>query len=80
MFADAWQVSKFPERGGTLVINVGEQLSAMSNNRFKATIHRVLDIGKDRYGLKANLTIEVKPHWARVVLRWVTSCELLVLL
>ena len=24
MVVDAWQVSKFPERGGTLVINVGE--------------------------------------------------------
>ena len=34
---------------GMLVVNVGEQLSAMSNNRFKATIHRVLDIGQDRY-------------------------------
>jgi isopenicillin N synthase-like dioxygenase len=31
-----------------LVVNVGEQLAAMSNERFKATIHRVLDIGKDR--------------------------------
>ena len=57
MVVDAWQVSKFPERGGTLVINVGEQLSAMSNNRFKATIHRVLDIGKDRYDLEANLKL-----------------------
>ncbi len=37
-----------PPKKGTLVINVGEQLAAMSNNRFKATIHRVLDIGKDR--------------------------------
>ena len=36
---------------GMLVVNVGEQLSAMSNNRFKATIHRVLDIGQDRYVL-----------------------------
>ncbi len=40
-----------PPTPGTLVINVGEQLAAMSNNRFKATIHRVLDIGKDRWVL-----------------------------
>ena len=40
--------------GGLLVVNVGEQLSAMSNNRFKATIHRVLDIGQDRYVLITN--------------------------
>ena len=39
---------------GMLVVNVGEQLSAMSNNRFKATIHRVLDIGQDRYVLITN--------------------------
>ena len=33
----------------TLVVNVGEQLSAMSNHRFKATTHRVLDIDQDRF-------------------------------
>ena len=43
------KASQFPKPGGTLIVNVGEQLSAMSNDRFKATIHRVLDIGKDRY-------------------------------
>ena len=31
-----------------LVVNVGEYMSRMSNNRFKCTIHRVMDIGKDR--------------------------------
>ncbi len=43
------QVPQYPKLGGTLIVNVGEQLSAMSNERFKATIHRVLDIGRDRY-------------------------------
>ena len=52
---------------GMLVVNVGEQLAAMSNNRFKATIHRVLDIGKDRFSnpffyspcLDANINIKI---------------------
>jgi len=43
------QVQQFPKPGGTLIVNMGEQLSVMSNKRFKATIHRVLDIGRDRY-------------------------------
>ena len=34
---------------GTLVVNLGEQMTNMSNGRFKATIHRVIDIGRDRY-------------------------------
>lgn len=45
------QVPQFPKLGGTLIVNVGEQLSAMSNERFKATIHRVLDIGRDRFSM-----------------------------
>ena len=32
-----------------LVVNLGEQMTKMSNGRFKATVHRVIDIGKDRY-------------------------------
>ena len=32
----------------TLVINLGEQMTAMSNGRFKSTIHRVVDIGRER--------------------------------
>lgn len=43
---DVWYSVPCPK--GMLVVNVGEQLAAMSNNRFKATIHRVLDIGQDR--------------------------------
>ncbi len=37
-----------PPTPDTVVVNVGEQLAAMSNRRFKATIHRVIDIEKDR--------------------------------
>jgi isopenicillin N synthase-like dioxygenase len=33
----------------TLVMNIGETLSKISGYRFKATRHRVLDIGCERY-------------------------------
>ncbi len=33
----------------TLVVNLGEQMTDMSNGWLKATIHRVVDIGKERY-------------------------------
>ena len=36
---------------GLLVVNIGEQLARMSRGRFQATIHRVLDIGRDRYSM-----------------------------
>ena len=32
----------------TIIINLGEQMTEMSNGRFKSTIHRVIDIGEDR--------------------------------
>ncbi len=31
-----------------LVVNLGEQMTSMSNGRFKSTIHRVIDIGQTR--------------------------------
>ena len=37
-----------PPVENALVVNLGEQMTAMSNGRFKATIHRVIDIGVDR--------------------------------
>ena len=33
----------------SIVINLGEMFSKMTNNKFKATLHRVLDIYIDRY-------------------------------
>ena len=39
---------KVPVRKNTLVVNLGENFTEMSNGRFKATIHRVMDIGKER--------------------------------
>jgi len=33
----------------TLVVNLGEMLAKMTGNQLKATKHRVLDIGVERY-------------------------------
>ena len=34
-----------------LVVNVGEVLTKMSGGRFRSTIHRVMDIGRDRFSM-----------------------------
>eukprot|EP00095_Tigriopus_kingsejongensis_P002560 maker-scaffold309_size213625-snap-gene-1.29 protein:Tk02560 transcript:maker-scaffold309_size213625-snap-gene-1.29-mRNA-1 annotation:"isopenicillin n synthetase" len=34
-----------------IVVNLGEQMTEMSNGRFKATIHRVVDIAEDRFSI-----------------------------
>ena len=47
---DEW-LSVPPTLPDVLVVNVGEQLAEMSNGRFKATTHRVLDIGGERFSL-----------------------------
>ena len=38
-------------RPGSLVVNIGDLLSRVTNGRFKATYHRVRDIGKDRFSV-----------------------------
>ncbi|XP_060075524.1 uncharacterized protein LOC132555187 [Ylistrum balloti] len=38
-------------RPGSLVMNIGDVFSRMMGGRFKATCHRVVDIGVDRYSL-----------------------------
>ena len=40
-----------PPRSGSLIVNIGELLSRMTNRRFKATRHRVRDIGRDRFSV-----------------------------
>ena len=40
--------SILPEHN-TLIMNIGDALSKISNYRFKATRHRVIDIGSERY-------------------------------
>ena len=43
-----WHRVSPPEEPNTLVVNLGEQMTQMSNGKLKATIHRVIDIGEDR--------------------------------
>ncbi|XP_052238008.1 uncharacterized protein LOC127849329 [Dreissena polymorpha] len=38
-------------RPGSLIMNIGDTFSRMLGGRFKATRHRVLDIGEDRYSV-----------------------------
>ena len=37
-----------PTEQNTLVVNLGEHMTSMSNGRFKSALHRVIDIGQDR--------------------------------
>ena len=34
-----------------IVVNLGEQMTEMSNGLFKSTVHRVVDIGRDRFSI-----------------------------
>ena len=36
---------------GTLVVNIGDMLAQFTGGRLKATKHRVVDLGKDRYSV-----------------------------
>lgn len=45
----AWR--PVPPSPNLIIVNIGEQLARMSRGRFKATIHRVLDIGMDRVSM-----------------------------
>ena len=38
-------------RPGSLAVNIGDLLSRLTKGRFKATYHRVQDIGRDRYSM-----------------------------
>ena len=38
-------------RPGSLAVNIGDLLSRLTKGRFKATYHRVQDIGQDRYSM-----------------------------
>lgn len=46
-----WYAVPPPQSPNTIVVNLGEQMTEMSNGRFKATIHRVIDIGEDRFSI-----------------------------
>ena len=38
-------------RPGSLIVNIGDLLSQVTKGKFKATYHRVRDIGKERYSI-----------------------------
>jgi isopenicillin N synthase-like dioxygenase len=47
--ADEWVEA--PPIDGTFIVNVGDLIEGWTNGRFKATQHRVVNIGKERYSL-----------------------------
>lgn len=47
--ADEWVAA--PPIEGTFIVNIGDMLEGWTNGRFKATQHRVVNTGKDRYSM-----------------------------
>jgi isopenicillin N synthase-like dioxygenase len=48
---------------GAFVINIGDMLSRITNYQLKATLHRVIDIGNDRY----SSPFFFEPHYAALI-------------
>lgn len=47
--ADEWVVA--PPLDGTFIVNIGDLLEGWTNGRFKATQHRVVNTGKERFSM-----------------------------
>jgi isopenicillin N synthase-like dioxygenase len=47
--ADVWVEA--PPIEGTFIVNIGDMLQAWTNGRFKATQHRVVNLGQERYSM-----------------------------
>ena len=47
--ADEWVAA--PPIEGTFIVNIGDMLEGWTNGRFKATQHRVVNTGKERYSM-----------------------------
>jgi isopenicillin N synthase-like dioxygenase len=47
--ADEWVEA--PPLDGTFIVNIGDLLEGWTNGRFKATQHRVVNTGRERYSL-----------------------------
>ncbi|WP_374576161.1 isopenicillin N synthase family dioxygenase [Phenylobacterium sp.] len=54
--ADEWISA--PPIPGTFVVNVGDLLEGWTNGRFKATQHRVVNTGKERYSIPLFITVD----------------------
>ena len=50
-------------RPNSIVVNIGDMLSRITNYTLKATKHRVMDIGKDRY----SSPFFFEPHYAAAI-------------
>ncbi|KAK7099649.1 uncharacterized protein [Littorina saxatilis] len=65
--SDEW--TAVPSRPQSLVMNIGDMLSAMSGGRFKATRHRVVDTRVDRF----SVPFFFEPHYAANITRVMPS-------
>ena len=54
-----------PPVKNTLIVNIGLNMAAISGGRFKATIHRVIDLGRNRY----SVAFFMEPHYDAIVSR-----------
>jgi isopenicillin N synthase-like dioxygenase len=54
--ADEWVAA--PPIPGTFIVNVGDLIEGWTNGRFKATQHRVVNTGKNRYSMPLFVTVD----------------------
>jgi isopenicillin N synthase-like dioxygenase len=53
---------------GSLIVNIGLLLSNISGVLIKATRHRMVDCGAERYGSALKLTNIIKPMFCKLIL------------
>jgi isopenicillin N synthase-like dioxygenase len=54
--ADEWVEA--PPIEGTFIVNIGDMLQAWTNDRFKATQHRVINLGAERYSMPLFFSVD----------------------
>ncbi len=50
-----------PPLDGTFIVNIGDLLEGWTNGRFKATQHRVVNTGQERYSLPMFFAVDYHP-------------------